>query len=113
MRLVCPLYYAAIQSQSFPRGIVAAANKHQLNVPGKHWSLPPSRKTSSSSSSDVDVFASLVPASPTHSAAGTSTSSTLQSVSGLLFALKHWIGKHFFVSQLSTCHTHMTFDLPL
>ena len=65
-------------------------------------SLPPTRKISNSSTASGEVFPNgQIHVSPSHDSNGHSNSlsnSALKSVSGVLFALKHWICKHFFVS---------------
>ncbi len=68
------------------------AGKH-LNVPNKAraTTLPYIRKTSDPSG-ELSMSTKSLPAE-------ISTSATIRSVSGVLFALKHWICKHFFVSM--------------
>ena len=88
-------------SNSFPRNVPTSTPRklhRHLNIPvTKHRSLPQSRKTSSSSTDSKDL-ARRQGGSNRGSVDEGNGSGVIKSVSGILFALKHWIGKHFYVS---------------
>lgn len=100
----CHFFLMYVVVHSLPRSIVVGSNRDsagaQLAIPSSRTTtttaIPQMRKSSLTTLSETrrDSF----PDSPARTSPDSSTAPSAKNVSGVLFALKHWICKHFFVS---------------
>ena len=101
--------FSAIQCQSYPRGLVVGNGMKQtaklLSVPGTskpRATTLPSRKTSDPTTVSEELL--MMEVKGAMAPCCSNSSNSVKTVSGVLFALKHWICKHFYVSYRAKFH---------